>query len=78
MKILKRFLREDSEVIFDSEKDNGIISIELENDFTLLLSTTIVNGEELLEVMLQPRVMVARLVVYPQITNVIRLGKGKL
>ena len=78
MKVKTQYILEEPKTIFDTDKDNGTVSIEIENDFILFLTPTRVNGEELLEVMLQARGMVGRLIVYPQITNVIRLGKGKL
>jgi len=78
MKVKTQYILEDPKTIFDTEKDYGTVSIELEDDFILFLNPTIINGEQFLSVMLQERGTVARLIVYPQIINVIRLGKGKL
>lgn len=78
MKITKQYILDDPEVIFDSDKDQGIVHIELDEEFHLLIMPARYEGEPVLNVMLEARGGVGRLIVYPSVTNAIMLGEGKL
>lgn len=78
MKIVKRTLLDKDVELFDSDTDQGIVTIKVADDFELSLELGELHGEPVVRLLLQAGVGTGRLVVYPQVTNGIALGKSKL
>ena len=78
MKIVNRTILDDDVELFDSDKDQGTIIVKMSDDFELWVEPGLLHGNPVISLQLQARVGAGRLVIYPQITNAIHIGKARL
>lgn len=76
MKVINTFL-DNPELLFDSDQYEGMIKIEINDDFEIDVDAVKLNGKDVLRLHLSGA-RVGRFAIYPSVTNGIMLGKDKL